>query len=85
MLGKAIREIREEVADIRHERLEGVLRAVHLDKDWIEVQTNNANIHIEGAGEAIDDIVGPMVNHKVLVDVILRNTKYYYQDIQLDE
>lgn len=74
-----------EASDARHERIAGVLRAVHLDKDWIELHSNDRIVRVERAGDAIDDIVGPMVNHRVLVDVIVRGKKFFYQDIQLDE
>ena len=72
--------------DTQFERIIGVLRAVHLDKDWLEVHSNDgATIHVERAGDPIDDIVGPMVNHRVLVDVVVRGKKRLFRDIQLDE
>jgi hypothetical protein len=47
--------------------LKGVLRAVHLDDDWLEVYSDNQLVKIKGVGEAVDDLIGPMVNHEVIV------------------
>lgn len=73
-------------SDTHYERIAGVLRAVHLDKDWMVVHRDDGEaMRVERAGDPIDDIVGPMVNHRVLVDVAVRGKKYFYRDIQLDE
>jgi hypothetical protein len=66
----------------------GILRAVHLDEDWLEVATSNQEnprVKIDEAGDALDDVVGPMVNRKVIVSTIRRGAKYVYRDIELDE
>jgi hypothetical protein len=47
--------------------LKGTLRALHLDEDWLELIVNGESLHIVGATEAIDDVIGPMVNHTVSV------------------
>lgn len=71
-------------------RLIGILRGLHLDKDWIEVTVNKEDkeehIKISKTGEVVDDIIGSMVNRQVIVDT-LRNSKgtYYFKDIQIDE
>ena len=69
-------------------QLSGILRALHLDKDWIEINMpdKQETIKIYQTGDVIDDIVGPMVNQKVLVDVLFTSKgKYLYQDIQYDD
>jgi len=70
-------------------RLRGVLRGLQLDNDWLDIDEEGQAqkpIRIYETGEAIDDVVGPMVNHRVLVDVVVRPTgKYAYRDIQLEE
>jgi len=67
-------------------RLEGILRALHLDDHWLEVTVLNGgqqNIRVEKAGEVIDDVVGPMVNRRVTVDAIRApNGKHLFKDIQ---
>ncbi len=71
--------------DFTHKQLNGILRGVHLDKDWLEIieeETGNT-LRIHKAGDAIDDLVGPMVNHKVTVDVdISADGKHIFKDIQ---
>jgi type I restriction-modification system DNA methylase subunit len=66
--------------------LTGILRAVHLDQDWIEVTVREPaeeHIKIEGAGEAIDDVVGPMMNRPVQVDATRTATgRLLFKDIQ---
>lgn len=54
------------------EELIGVLRAVDLDKDRLVVTVDDTPVHVEGLGDAMDDIIGPMVNKKVKVHVIRR-------------
>ena len=71
-------------------RLSGVLRGLHLDKDWIELTVINEgkeeHIKIKNTGEVIDDIVGPMVNRRVIVDTTRKhNGSYSFKDIQEDE
>jgi len=67
-------------------RLEGILRAVHLDEDWLEVTIvdgGEQHIRIFKAGDAIDDVVGPMVNRRVTVDALRApNGKHTFEDIQ---
>ena len=66
--------------------LRGVLRAVHLEKDWLEVYVGDAPIRISGVGETVDDVIGPMVNHSVVVRVS-RDGKgaYSFRDIELED
>lgn len=68
--------------------VQGILRAVHLDEDWLEVATTEASprhIRIDDAGEALDDVIGPMVNRRVVVTAVRRGAKHLYRDIELEE
>lgn len=66
--------------------IQGVLRALHLDNDWIRVvQDDGQNIRINRAGEEVDDRIGPMVNHRVIVRVARSGTSLRFLDIELDE
>lgn len=79
---------RDEDAELIEKQLSGILRALHLDKDWIEINIveEAEAIRIYQTGDVIDDIVGPMVNQRVLVDVLVTSDgKYLFQDIQSDE
>jgi hypothetical protein len=76
--------IQQETIQIR-----GILRALHLDKDWLEVHTTGENpesIKIHDAGDVIDDLVGPMVNRPIIVDAVKgRGGRLNFRDIQSDE
>ena len=67
--------------------LAGVLRAVDLDNDWLEI-TNTSGVHIRvsNVGEAIDDLIGPMVNHTVIVRAKKNiHGSHKFVDIESDE
>lgn len=68
------------------EELQGVLRAVHLDRDWIEVMVETELLRIIGLQDTVDDVIGPMVNRQVTVRAI-RDTKQNlrFEDIELVE
>jgi hypothetical protein len=66
--------------------LRGVLRALHLDSDWLDVSVDGVSHHIIKVGEAIDDVIGPMVNHEVVVRVReVRPRIFHFVDIELAE
>lgn len=66
--------------------LTGVLRALNLDKDWLEVSVDGKPHLVKGVGEAVDDLIGPIVNREVNVRVRPgpRNSLVFV-DIELDE
>jgi hypothetical protein len=67
------------------ETINGVLRAVHLDKDWIELFRGDEHIRINGVAETVDDVIGPMVNHAVTVQVVRpKRGNLRFRDIELD-
>jgi hypothetical protein len=79
-----------ETSEDKRIQLTGTLRGLQLDSDWIEVSINGKNEKILDAKEDIDDLIGPMVNRRVVVDVIEKINRsqekvYLYQDIQLEE
>ena len=63
----------------------GVLRAVHLDKDWLEVVVQGASIRIDGVGEQVDDLLGPLVNRPVQVHAVRQGDKSTFVDIEADQ
>lgn len=77
---KAARETRQII---------GILRGLHLDRDWLEVAEGGLegpHITIHNAGEILDDVVGPMVNRRVLVDAnVGKGGRLEFVDIQLAE
>ena len=67
-LADTIKKQRQVPESLIEERvIKGVLRAVHLDSDWLEILDGNDLVKITGVGEAVDDLIGPMVNHEVIV------------------
>jgi hypothetical protein len=66
--------------------LRGNLRAVNLDKKWLGVSVDGITRHISGLAEAVDDIIGPMVNHDVIVRARQgKNNRLIFIDIEQDE
>jgi len=87
-VGQAIRAARpaEPSSEGERQTVSGVLRAVHLDKDWIEVAVDADHVRIDGLAETVDDVIGPMVNHAVVVQVTrLTRGRLRFRDIELDE
>lgn len=71
-------------ADKVPEELRGTLRAVHLDKDWLDVVVDGVPIHIDGLQDAVDDVIGPMVNRPVIVRAVRGSkNKFKFVDIEL--
>lgn len=71
-------------AEVKTEELTGTLRALHLDRDWIEVALpDGQHIQVHQTGDVIDDIVGPLVNHKVTVEATVQpDGRRIFRDIQ---
>ncbi len=74
--------------DLKPGQLKGVLRALHLDNDWIEVKVDDQDelVKVRETGAVIDDIVGPLVNQRVVVDVFIDPAgRYIFNDIQSED
>ena len=73
--------------DRYQESITGILRAVHLDKDWLDVTVDGKSVHIEGLKDTIDDLIGPMVNRQVIVRAVRSGKKkrLRFIDIEPDE
>jgi hypothetical protein len=69
-----------------HVTLRDILRAVHLELDWLELYVGDKQIRVTGVGETVDDVIGPMVNHAVAVQATLdAKGTYVFQDIEPDD
>jgi hypothetical protein len=74
------------VEDLSPEELRGILRAVHLDKDWLEIVVDGASMRVEGLQDAVDDVIGPMVNRSVTVRATrISPKKLKFVDIELTD
>lgn len=66
-------------------QLRGVLRALHLERDWLELAVDQTTVRVGGLVDAVDDIIGPLVNRKVVVTARHIKAKYEFLDIEADE
>jgi len=87
-ISQAIRRATPEpvdLAQLQEETVRGVLRAVHLDQDWLEVTVGTGHVRITQVGEAVDDVIGPLVNRPVAVQTI-RDERggHIFRDIEAD-
>ncbi|MEE3719481.1 hypothetical protein V2H45_22305 [Tumidithrix elongata RA019] len=87
---KKTESLPQELPDHKIIELRGTLRGLQLDNDWIEVSVNGKSEMIYDAKEEIDDVIGPMVNRRVVIEVVERfdkpvDKRYYLRDIQLEE
>jgi hypothetical protein len=92
VINQALRKTQSEqqkLSEPEEKQLQGILRALDLDGDWLEINLldeENQKIRIYETGDVIDDEVGPMVNRRVKVNVVERpKGGYAYRDIQLEE
>lgn len=69
-LPRRIREVlppREMDESEPRDKLRGVLRALHLDKNWLEVTKKDGEpVKCDTVHDMLDDVVGPMVNREVV-------------------
>ncbi len=86
-LGATIRDLKttEEVSPSPPEPLNGILRAVHLDKDWLELAVDDKHLRVVDVGDQVDDVIGPMVNKPVIVHVSREHEKRRFLDIEPDD
>ena len=67
-------------------QIHGVLRVVDLNRDWIEVKSPEGSIKVTHMGDVVDDIIGPFVNHQIIVEAVRgRGKQLQFKDIQLDK
>ncbi len=84
-VGERIRGLRKPDVSLRGQTHAGVLRAVHLDKDWLEVAVGDSRIKVVGVGEQVDDVIGPFVNKRVLIYVASDGETHRFVDIEPDD
>jgi hypothetical protein len=65
--------------------ISGVLRALDLDKDWLEVTSGGEHHRVVNVAETVDDVIGPMVNRDVIVRVRRGKRGLTFIDIEPDE
>lgn len=69
-INNAIKEYNSPLPPGKEVEIRGILRALHLDEDWIEVIVDSAKQKINRVNEEVDDRIGPLVNQPVLVRAV---------------
>ena len=88
LVNQAIRASRPavETQPETEDTIRGALRALHLDEDWIEVAVDDRLVRIDQVVETVDDVIGPMVNHPVIVQVVRDHQgRLHFRDIETDD
>ena len=85
-IGRVIRRVKQQDDQslTRPERLRGMLRAVHLDRDWLELAVDNDHLRVHSVGEEVDDVIGPLVNKPVIVHAYVAGRRHKFLDIEPD-
>jgi hypothetical protein len=74
------------VSPAREQRIVGILRAVDLNKDYLDLSVNDKSVHILGLGTTMDDVIGPMVNKSVTVRCLEEQVgQLLFVDIELND
>ncbi len=73
-----------EIGEVREYR--GILRGVDLNRDWLRIDAASGTVTFQDVGETIDDLIGPMVNRRVIVSAAEDDVgKLHFRDIEPDE
>ena len=89
-INDAIKEYNSPLPPGEEVEIRGILRALHLDDDWIEViekieETENfVKRRIDRVNEEVDDRIGPLVNQPVLVRAVQTGDQMHFIDIEAD-
>jgi hypothetical protein len=67
--------------EAKRDKLTGVLRALDLDRDWLEIEIDGRHQRIVGLQDAVDDVIGPLVNRRVVVEVDRNGKRLSFVDI----
>jgi hypothetical protein len=61
---------------------EGTLRGVQLNREWIMIDVDGQEKQVNIESRALEDVIGPMVNHHVRAEVARReNNKFWLINI----
>ena len=89
-INDAIKEYNSPLPPGEEVEIRGILRALHLDNDWIEVTEKIEGTEdfvkwrIDGVNEEVDDRIGPLVNQPVLVRAVQTGSGMHFIDIEAD-
>lgn len=84
-INNAIKEYNPSLPSGNEVEIRGILRALHLDNDWIEVIENSVKRRIDRINDEVDDRIGPLVNQPVVVRAVQTGSRMLFIDIEADE
>ena len=84
-INSVIKENALRMPDEKETKIRGVLRALHLDSDWIEVVNDSGSWRITDVKEQVDDRIGSMVNQFVAVHAVQIGNTTRFINIEIDE
>jgi hypothetical protein len=85
-INRSLKPLMEDHPQANVVEFRGILRALHLERDWLEVLSEGKPIRVAGLTDAVDDVIGPMVNRPVVVRAYApTGRKYKFIDIEVDE
>ena len=74
------------IAEQTAAELTGILRAVDLTHDWLEVLTDSGLVRVAGLSEEVDDVIGPLVNRPVIIRAQTgKDGRLLFEDIESQE
>lgn len=74
----------DEAAGEQMHEFTGILRALDLDSDWLKFDVDSGQVTVKGLSQAVDDVIGPMVNKTVVVKAVkTRRGELKFVDIVL--
>lgn len=83
---KNISKFKEKFPNMNIAEFHGSLRAVHLDKAWLELDVNGKKIRVKNLNEKAKKLIGPMVNKSVtVVAQVKKENEFKFIDIGIDE
>lgn len=65
----------------KRDTVSGTLRALDLDRDWLELDIDGRHQRVVGLQDAMDDVIGPLVNKRVNVIVDRLGKRLRFVDI----
>jgi hypothetical protein len=86
VISDSLKEHKEINQVVEEETIKGILRAVDLDRDWLELTRELEHFKVYKVGDTVDDLIGPMMNRQVVVQARKDNKgNYIFIDIESAE
>jgi hypothetical protein len=78
-------ELRTNTGTVADQDVRGILRAVDLERSWVEVITDSTRVRCRIGQQVLDDVIGPMLNRPVVArGRVGRRGVFALTDIEID-